>query len=201
MGNKYNTIISVILIVLVSISLISATTGSIGNARMILRVTQGDNIEKSILVKNVNDVPIDIEIHVSGDLANDIELKEDSFRLKAGEDRQAFFTIKVRNGGTTESKINIAFRPEEGNSVGLSATIIVIAEENNNGFFSFGSNTEKIGQDSEDVGSNALNIDSKNIFGLLLLLTTTGLLAFVVLLSVYSKHRGKSKPKKRVLKQ
>jgi len=48
------------------VSSVYAITGSIGNARMILRVDQGDRIERSILVKNVNDVSLNIELSAGG---------------------------------------------------------------------------------------------------------------------------------------
>ena len=54
---KWGFGVFIILILISSISLVHAITGSIGNARMVLRVNVGDTIEKYILVKNVNDIP------------------------------------------------------------------------------------------------------------------------------------------------
>ena len=100
---------------------VSAITGSIGNARMILRPDIGDTIERSILVKNVNEVALDIELSAAGDLADEIEIIDSEFQLAAGAEKNAKFKIEVKKKGTTESKINVKFSPTDGgNGVGLS---------------------------------------------------------------------------------
>jgi len=133
MSNKLSSKVFVSVVVLVLLlSLVGsvyAITGSIGNARMILRPDIGDTIERSILVKNVNDVALDIEVTASGDLIDDIEIIDSEFRLEAGEDKKAFFKIEVKRAGTSENKINVKFSPVDGgNGVGLSSTIIIIPE-------------------------------------------------------------------------
>lgn len=119
-----------IMMILTLVSSVYAITGSIGNARMIVRVEQGEEIEKYILVKNVNDVSVDVELFAVGDLAEDIEIEDTEFTLQGGDERKAYFTIKVRDAGTSETKINVKFSPTDGgNGVGLSSTVIVIAKE------------------------------------------------------------------------
>lgn len=143
---KSKTITSAILVFLILANLISvsAITGSIGNARMILHAEQGDEIDKYILVKNVNDVPLDIELSASGDLADYVDIKDEKFILAAGEEKQAQFTIKVAKAGTTETRINVKFTPiGGGNGVGLSSTIIIIAEENSFWSDLFGNDDEE----------------------------------------------------------
>ena len=116
-------------IVLNSIYFASALTATVGNARMVLRMEVGETLERSILVRNVNDVPVTIELSVSGALADGIDLNEDSFDLAPGEEKKAYFTVSPEEDATTNSKINIKFIPEEGNAVGFSSAIIVIAGE------------------------------------------------------------------------
>ena len=106
-----------------------ALTASIGNSRMILRGDVGESFERSLLIKNVNDVPVTINFEVTGDLADNIELKEEDFILLPEQEKKAYFTVKADEEGTSETKINVKFVPEQGSSVGLSATIIVIAGE------------------------------------------------------------------------
>jgi len=131
-------IISLFLIGLFLIGNIYAITGTIGNARMVLRLNKGDKIDKCILVKNVNDVDVDIQVSPSGDLSDFIKIKEDKFHLDAGDEKKACFTLIAGKGGTTESKINLRFIPSEGgNGVGLSSTVIVISngfDESESGF-------------------------------------------------------------------
>ena len=119
-----------ILILLVIIPSTFALTASIGNSRMVLRLDQNEEIERSILVKNVNDVPVTINAFATGDLAKYITLEKESFELSPNDEEKLFFTINAKKSGTTESKINIKFIPEEGNGVGLTSTIIVIAGGN-----------------------------------------------------------------------
>jgi|SRR3989344_5403341 len=108
---------------------VSAITGTIGNGRMILRMEQGEKIEKYILVRNTNDVTIDIILSVSGDLEESITIKDDSFSLAPDEEKKAYFDLVASKGGTTETKINVQFSPSDGgNGVGLSSTIVVITD-------------------------------------------------------------------------
>ena len=123
-------LLGLLCVLLLFVSSTTALTGNIGNARMVLRVSQGDNIDKCILVKNVNDEDINVKLFPAGDLADYITLKDEEFILKPQEEKNACFTIVARKSGTTETKMNVMFSPlDRGNGVGLSSTIIVIAKE------------------------------------------------------------------------
>lgn len=172
-----------------------AITGSIGNARMVLRATQGDSIEKYILVKNVNNVSLDIELSASGELENYTKIKDDKFSLAAGEEKKAYFTIKVAKEGTTETKINVKFMPADGkNGVGLSSTVIVIAEKGE-GLFNWGGNGEDEDNNSTDNNANESgvsvttgkvvdSIKKTNYASIALLITGVIFLVFVILLII-----------------
>jgi hypothetical protein len=162
-------LLSLVLIIFL-INSVFAITASIGNARMILRAKTGDIIEKTILVRNINDEPVRIQAKISGDLEKYITIKENNFTLVAGEEKDMPFTIKVAKEGTTETKINIQFSPlgKEG-GVGLSSTIIVIAEKGNG---TFDPNDVDIPVSDEDsnlttiknpVTGNATNISMKAV--------------------------------------
>ena len=131
---------------------------------MILRIAPGERIEKYVLVKNINDVVVTINISVSGDLKDNLELKENSFELQPEEEKKAYFTIKADDAGTTETKINIGFKPEEGNTVGLSSAVIVIADEKYAGDNQLVEEDEEQSADSEygeESNSNLIS-DSAN---------------------------------------
>ncbi len=152
-----------VILIISFISSVAAIKGSIGNARMILRVDQGDEIRKYILVKNVNDVSVNIDISASGDLAEDVSFEENKFSLEPGEDKKAYFTIKVKKAGTTETKINVQFAPsDEGNWVGLSSTVIVIAEKNSWFDDLFGNDEDEISEEelSEDEENNTVSVST-----------------------------------------
>ncbi len=150
-----------LIFIFLQVTLITAITGSIGNARMILRGEVGDEIQKSILVKNVNDIPLKIETFPSGDLKNSIEILDNNFTLQPDEQKKANFILKITKSGTTESNINIKFTPEDGNGVGLSSTVIVIAKGNDSeyeeeeGFFDnlFNKNEEET-QENQETENN-----------------------------------------------
>ena len=197
-----------------------AITGSIGNARMILRVDTGDKIEKYILVKNVNNVSLDIELTKDGELSEDIEIKDEKFSLAPGEDKKAYFTINLREPGTTESKIYVKFSPQDkGNGVGLSSTIIVIAEGEKKSFFDFFSRDNKDNEEIEKLEENqtvSVGVESQesensdvketpkiNILLLLSFLTIILFAALLILVINLKSRRGYKKgviikPKKSV---
>jgi len=201
-----------------------AITGSIGNAKMVLRVEQGDIIDKSILVKNVNDVPINVELFVSGDLANYVDLDEEKISLEAGEETNVFFSIEAVKAGTSETKINLKFSPiDGGNGVGLSSTIIIIAQENPDFDDSFIDDTT-IGDDNTNTdpagitgattnptgitGATIASFEKPNLGVVLSVLAVVLIVAIVVILVIHNKRlknqRGKeevkTKPKKTVKK-
>ena len=138
-GNKQILSIFFSVVLLLSfVSSVDAITGSIGNAKMILRPDVGEEVRRSILVKNVNDVALDVEMTATGDLENNIKIEKSEFRLEAGDEYKSYFTIEAKNPGTFENKINVKFSPVDGgDGVGLISTVIVIAEgeAQSGGFF------------------------------------------------------------------
>jgi len=188
-------ILAIILLILNSF-LASAITASIGNSRMILRPAFGETLERSILVKNVNNVKVDIELSASGDLADSIKIEDDKFSLQPNQEKKAIFTIKASEKGTTESKIMVKFTPEEGNGVVLTSTIIVIISGTSV------SNEEESEDDSGVSVSPGLNEDtnqdnnSKIAFSPMLILGISTLVLFLILF-VLVLYTTKSKKKKR----
>ncbi len=134
----------VVLLILMNSVFVSAITGSIGNARMILSETLNPElgeldgkttvtIEKSILVRNVNDIPVNVTLKVDPDGGEFIEIIDDNFILEAADngviEKKARFNVNIKDEGSYEGKINVFFAPigldEPG--VVLSSTIIVNA--------------------------------------------------------------------------
>ncbi len=207
-------ILSVFLIVFL-ISNVSAITGSIGGARMILYPLTGENVERSILVKNVNDVPVSINISVTGDLINNVKLNENNFRLEAGEERKVYFTIKADKEGQTETKINIGFNPDAGKGIGLVATVVVVAsgndvssDDSNDGTADSGSNAGAdrnnstgnsssgrvtFGSRGGTIGSDPSNSrDKLNISPMTILMISTGVLIVILIILIIIAGRKKS---------
>lgn len=190
-----------IIVLLGNMFFVSAITGSMGNARMILypEVNGWTNtvIEKSINVKNVNNASINITLVADENSTEFIDIIDESFILQPGEEKKAKFEIKVKKEGTYEGRINVFFKPVEGKESGvvLSSTIIVIASKE--GAYEEEVEEEVIEEEenSEIITGNIVN-DKKG-------LSTTGkflissavLLIIVLLLLSYlgSKKRGKNK--------
>ena len=176
---KKEILASVILLFLVAN--VSALTASLGNSRMILRIGIGESIERSLLIRNVNEVPTTITLTVSGDLAENLKFTEESFRLEPGEEKKAYFIIKSEEKGRTETKINVAFKPDQGNGIGVVASVTVIAsdEYKGNGF---------IADEGEDKLSPVV----------MLTITTFVLLALAVVMIFYYKKYNSKKGSGRV---
>jgi len=140
MRATHELVVLALIVLLVNITFVSAITGSMGNARMILYPEVNGwtttTIEKSILTKNVNDIPIDIKLEVAEDSTEFLELVDENFILEPGTEKKAEFLVKVRKEGTYNGKINVFFSSvaddNESNKepgVALSSTIIVIAKK------------------------------------------------------------------------
>ena len=208
---KTGVILAGLLMLTLLLANVLAITGSIGNARMVLNLQPGEEIEKYILIRNVNQEDLSINLTVSGDLEEYVTLKENNFEIKAGEEKKVYFTIVSPNPGTTETKINIVFIPKEGNGVGLSSTIIVVAEgeatekNTSKGILNWlirgknNSSNETV-ENNNSISGASVSIGSIEIG----LLSTTIILAiFIILLVIYSKKvknkkERETKPKKNV---
>jgi hypothetical protein len=189
---RVNYFILIVLFVILISGSVSALTGSIGNARMILYPKVGilgTEIEKSILVKNVNDIPVDIELKPSESFEKIVEIIDEKFTLEPKEEMRARFLIKLTKPGDYEGKITVFFTPLDGKTgVALSSTIIIHAERQ--GFFE--ESEEEINEDNEEVierdgirGEGEIKREgesSKNLAVVILGLSTVLLLAIFLVL-------------------
>mgnify|MGYP003394577037 CR=1 FL=1 len=135
MFKRESVIAVILLILLINIGFSSAITGAIGNAKMVLypEVNGRTNtvIEKSILVKNPNDVVVNITLQLDPEAEKFIELVDKNFLLEPYSEKTAEFVIKVKEPGTYDGKIAILFSDtvEKKTGVALSSEIVVIAKK------------------------------------------------------------------------
>jgi len=200
MDIKTRKLIGISLVLLITINLlasVSAITASIGNGRMILRLEKGETIEKYIKVINNNNVSVNINLTASGDLADWIKIKDGAFTLQQGEEKKAYFEIKVKELGTTEGSIDVKFTPTDGkNGVGLSSTIIVIAKGEGEW------EEEEIDEEEENTNEedSGVNINTGNAIGnlsginlnpglLIILLMGIVLVLLIVLLALLARKK------------
>ena len=126
-------ILLTLLIIALIFPIISALTGSIGNAKIIIQ-TQGNvpqTVEKTILVKNINSIPVEITLSLDEDAEEFIELIDENFTLQPNENKSARFLVHIDENKNYEGKIFVEFSADGESSVILPATVIVIAEDSN----------------------------------------------------------------------
>lgn len=136
-GGKMKKYLLLVILLLLSLSTVSALSASIGNAKMILRQNittgQANVIEKSILVRNINNESVIVELKPMEDMESLVTLKETEFMLQPNESRNAQFNITIYNPGTYRGNIGVSFKPENAgkteSGVGLLSNIVVIANE------------------------------------------------------------------------
>ncbi len=168
----------------VLIGSVSAITGSIGNARMILRAETGDVIDKYILVKNVNNVSVDVNLSASGDLAEYIDILDNYFRIEPGNEKKAQFKVSVEKVGTTEGTINVKFTPIDGkNGVGLMSTVIVIAEKGS--LWNWGNsddNEENVDVNNSVVSGGVVGVSDGVNFAVVFLVVVISILLILIII-------------------
>lgn len=122
----------ILLILLALAPVVYGIRAEIGNARTIINTDwEGEKtIERAILVRNVNDVPVDIDLRASEEIEDIIELIDKEFRLEPGEEKKARFDIVLKKPGEWAGKIFVRFTPELGNSIVLSSALILGAGAN-----------------------------------------------------------------------
>lgn len=120
-------IINLFIFLLVLLPGVLGITGEIGNARAVItREWNGiETIERSILVKNSNDVKINIKLESSAEINDIVELIDKEFELQPGGERKARYNLKIKEEGRWDGDIFVYFIPESGSRVVLSSSIFL----------------------------------------------------------------------------
>lgn len=104
--------------------------GRIGSPIMILRpeVQAGETktIEKSILVRNVNDIAVNITLTPDSGLEDIVEILDNEFILQPEEFKDAEFIITLNDQYTHNGRIIVSFTPPEGPGIKLSSKITIL---------------------------------------------------------------------------
>ena len=126
--------ITIIFALIICVNFASALSGSIGNARAIVRVdmeTVPTVVERTILINNVNDIPIKVTVEPEDSFKSLAVVIDEEFILQPDESIDAQYFISLKNPGDYSGKIHITFTPVDdtyaGQPVGLSSNIIVKA--------------------------------------------------------------------------
>lgn len=188
-------------LVILNILCVSAITGSIGNSKMILYPEVNGRtfttIEKTILVKNVNNVSVNISLEIDEDGKEFLELKDSNFILAPNSEKKAEFLVKVKTEGKYFGKINVFFTPIGTKEPGivLSSSISVIAGKE-------GQYSEK--NSTEENEEKNIDGDKKSNKGFLFMALSSLVLLIVLILMIfmiYKKKKAKMSENKKVKKK
>ena len=153
--NKKLFIIAIFYLLLIPFA--GAITGSIGNAKAIVTVdlSKSNILERTVLVKNVNNVSINVKLESADDLESITEILDKEFELGPGEEKKARFKVNIPRPGTYNGNIVVFFNPPEGKGAGvvLQANLIIKA---------VGSSSELPFNTNTNTGTNTDNDDPKN---------------------------------------
>jgi len=192
-----NFLVVLVVSLLVFSSSVSALIGNIGNARMILYPEVDGKatvtIDKSINVKNVNDVQVNITLKLDEEAEKFIELIDKTFVLEPGTEKKAAFKINVKKEGTYQGKIIVYFSPVEGKETGvaLPATVVVIAKKDQ-GYVDEEDNTDaNNNNDQGPITGEVTGEENKKLNPVIYLAAMTGvlLLVLVFLISIMANKR------------
>jgi len=206
-----NFAVVLLLALFVSVGFASAITGSIVGGKMTLskelypqlwQLNGKDTItiEKYIIVRNKNDLPLNISLRPDENASKFIEMVDTSFRLEPNTEQKAKFLVKIKDAGIYEGQIVVLFTPFEGKEAGvaLPSSITVIAKKE-------GSlpNDETENKDTQNDEGNILDSvtgsaadvpgsgDGPNI-GLILIIITSLLLIVILVFLIFMMNKNKS---------
>ncbi len=120
-----------IVLCLLLVPLANAITGSIGNAKAIVTVdlSKSNILERTVLVKNVNDFAISVKLEPADDLELITDIIDKEFELGPGEEKKARFKVTIPEPKTYNGNIVVFFNPPEGKGAGvvLQSNLIIKA--------------------------------------------------------------------------
>jgi len=116
---------------------------SYGESKVILKpeVPEGETvqIERSIRVKNVNDIPIKVTFEPTENFKKIATMIDEEVVLQPGELKRGNFIITLRSGGTYEGRIMMTFSPldpdSKESSIGASSQITIYAQGPQNEYY------------------------------------------------------------------
>lgn len=130
-----NILILFIALVIIS-SLVYATgvTGAIGNGITVIsrqNVEEGKQVvlDRELIIINKNDFRINITIEPSREISDIIELIDKEFPLDAKQEKKAKFKIILKDNYEHSGKINVYFKPNEGNGVVLASKLTILGDK------------------------------------------------------------------------
>lgn len=191
-------VIAFIGLIIINIFYVSAITGNIGNAKMILYPEVNGwtttTIEKTILVKNINNVSVNISLKTDTDGGKFLKIIDKEFVLQPGEEKKAGFEVNVKKEGNYQGKINVFFSPVKGKEAGvvLPSTIIVIASKDNG----YRDNSNETNNANNSIENPITRYGNSKINPAIIISFISTIILFVVLIFLIYLNSKKKKAEK-----
>jgi hypothetical protein len=96
---------------------------------MIIRLNTTDTVERSLTVKNVNNVSIAVNSSISGNISEVITIKNPTFEILPNETKTIDFITKTDKPGVYSGQVVVAYNNEQ---IQLASDITVVAIEQPN---------------------------------------------------------------------
>ena len=182
-----------LVLILLSVANVSAITGRMGNAKMILYPEVNGwtytTIDRTIFTENVNEVAINVTLRLSDGAEDFIELIDENYILQPGESKKAAFQVKAKKVGTYRGKILVFFASTElghGPGVVLNSEIVVIAKKDQD-YQEINDDDEEEAPDDDDdedsgITGRAIGTSGSGGNSMKVLLSTSTLLLFIALI-------------------
>lgn len=126
-----NKLSLVFIFLVLALPLVNGITGSIGNAKAIVNIElkKSNVLERTVLIKNVNNISVNIKLEAADDLEGITEIIDNNFILKENEEKNAKFKVTVPKEGTYNGNIIVFFKPIDGKGAGvvLQSNLIIKA--------------------------------------------------------------------------
>src|SRR3989344_4078583 len=159
------------LVILGSLVYAAGVTGAIGNGVTVIprqNVEYGKQvvIDRELIIINKNDFRINVTLAVGNEIKDIIQLIDEEFPLDAKQEKKAKFKIILKDNYEHSGKINVYFKPNEGNGVVLASKLTILGdklndEDNQDSENQDDTTNQTIDEDNVDVEDNKGNVSFK----------------------------------------
>lgn len=129
MNNKITTFLILVIFSLFLFNSASSILGYLRPAIMKIRLNTTDIVERSLTIKNVNNISIFVNASINGNISEVITIKNPTFEVLTNETKTMDFIVKTDKPGVYSGQIIVTYNNEP---IQLTSDITVIASENPN---------------------------------------------------------------------
>lgn len=155
-------ILFVALVIISNLVYAVGVTGAIGNGVTVIprqNVEDGKQvvIDRELIIINKNDFRINVTLVTSKEIEDIIQLVDEEFPLDAKQEKRAKFKIILNDNYEHSGKINVYFKPNEGNGVVLASKLTILGDKLNN------DEENQDPENQEDTSNQTVDVDNVDI--------------------------------------